>query len=94
MASFRQLLIVSKATNAIVATRDEHMARPGCARITKAQYTLLKDGSHIAYYAHRPDEIRVPMEINGRYFAKPSKYRKHVVTPATVQAVNTALFGA
>jgi hypothetical protein len=80
MTSFRQLLIVSKASNRIVATRDEHMQRPGCARITKPLYNLLKDGSHIAFYAHKPQEIRVPMEIEGRFYAKPSKYRK---TPKT-----------
>jgi hypothetical protein len=45
-----------------------------CAKITKPIYELVKSGKGIMFYAHRPDDIRQPVEINGRYFAKPSKW--------------------
>ena len=68
----RQLVIVNKDNKFIVHTRLES-ATGNAARITKPLYDLLMDGKHIAYYAHAPTKIRVPKEINGRYYVKPSK---------------------
>jgi hypothetical protein len=67
----RQLVIVNKDNKFIVHTRLE-TATGNAARITKPLYDLLMDGKHIAYYAHRPTKIRVPKEINKRFYVKPS----------------------
>jgi hypothetical protein len=68
----RTLIVVNTKTRQIVATRDENMNCSSVAKITKPLYELLIGGDHICYYAHRPDQIRVPAMINGRYFAKPT----------------------
>lgn len=71
----RTLLVVDLATRKVVATRDENMnGGCSCAKITKPIYEAVKSGKAIMFYAHRPDDIRIPVEINGRYFAKPSKW--------------------
>lgn len=73
--SLRTLLVIDLATRKIVATREENMnGGCECAKITKPIYELVKSGKGIMYYAHRPDDIRQPVEINGRYYAKPSKW--------------------
>jgi len=71
----RTLLIVNTKTRKVIHTRDEDMNGCGmsCARITKPLYGMLRDGNHVAYYAHSPHILRVPTEINGRYFVKPPK---------------------
>ena len=69
---FRQLIIVNTVTKKIVHTRMEN-ATGNAARITKSLYNLLMQGDHIAYYAHSPSQIRIPMEINGRFYVKPPK---------------------
>ena len=66
----RQLVIVNKDNKFIVHTRLD-TATGSAARITKELYNLLMEGKHIAYYAHRPNKIRVPKEINGRFYVKP-----------------------
>jgi hypothetical protein len=68
----RQLVVVNKETKEIVHTRAEN-ATGNAARITKKLYALLTDGKHIAYYAHAPTKLRVPKEINGRFYVKPQK---------------------
>lgn len=71
----RTLLVVDLASRKVIATRDENMnGNSSCAKITKPIYDAVKGGKAIMYYAHRPDDIRIPVEINGRYFAKPSKW--------------------
>ena len=78
----RTLLVVDLATRKVVATRDENMnGGCSCAKITKPIYELVKIGKGIMFYAHRPDDIRQPVEINGRYFAKPSKWIPNVKAP-------------
>lgn len=76
----RTLLVVDLTTRKVIAERHENMnGGCSCAKITKPIYEAVKAGKAIMYYAHRPDDIRIPVEINGRYFAKPSKW-----TPANV----------
>ena len=71
----RTLVVVDLATRKIVTTRDENMnGGCSCAKITKPIYEAVKSGKAIMYYLHRPDDVRIPVEINGRYFAKPSKW--------------------
>jgi hypothetical protein len=67
----RTLVIVNKDTKNIVRTRED-VATASAARITKPLYDLLMDGKHFAYYAHRPNKIRVPACIKGRFYVKPS----------------------
>jgi len=69
---YRTLVVVNTKTRKIIATREENMNCSSVAKITKPLYELLIGGDHICYYAHRPDQIRVPAMINGRYFAKPT----------------------
>ena len=77
----RTLLVVDLATRKVAYSRDENMnGNPG-AKITKPIYELVKSGKGIMFYAHRPDDIRQPVEINGRYFAKPSKWVPKVKAP-------------
>ena len=87
----RTLLVVDLATRKVVATRDEDMnGGCSCAKITKPIYELVKSGKGIMFYAHRPDDIRQPVEINGRYFAKPSKWIPKVkVAPVAPMAPTT-----
>lgn len=68
----RTLIIVNTKNGNIVAEKRENMNGPGCAKINKTQYLLLKDGNHIAYYAHRPALIRVPVELKGQFYVKPA----------------------
>lgn len=81
----RTLLVVDLATRKVVATRDENMnGGCSCAKITKPIYEAVKSRKAIMFYAHRPDDVRIPVEINGRYFAKPSKWvpkALKIVTP-------------
>ncbi len=71
----RTLLVVDLATRKVIATRDEDMnGGSSCAKITKPIYDAVKGGKAIMFYAHRPDDIRIPVEINGRFYAKPSKW--------------------
>jgi hypothetical protein len=73
--SYRTLIVVDLATRKVVETREENMnGGCDCARITKPIYELVKSGKGIMYYAHKPSELRIPVEINGRYFAKPANY--------------------
>ena len=74
---YRQLVVVNVKKKMIVETRDDSTRQLGlgCARITKRIFDLMTDGDHIAYFAHAPTELRVPMKIGGRYFAKPAKYK-------------------
>ena len=79
----RTLLVVDLATRKVAYTRDENMnGNPG-AKITKPIYELVKSGKGIMFYAHRPDDIRQAVEINGRFYAKPSKWtpKAKVVAP-------------
>lgn len=78
----RTLIVVNTKTHKIVATREENMNGGSNAKITKPLFTLLTDGSHICYYAHRPDDIRVPAEINGRHYVKPKGW-----TPSQIGCV-------
>lgn len=86
----RTLLVVDLATRKIAYTRDENMnGNPG-AKITKPIYELVKSGKGIMFYAHRPDDIRQPVEINGRFYAKPSKWVPKVkVAPVAPVAPTT-----
>lgn len=68
---YRELVIVNTETKRIVQTRMDTRTA-SAARITKPLYDLLMDGKHIAYYAHTPTKIRVPKEINGRFYVKPA----------------------
>ena len=78
----RTLLVVDLTTRSIVAQRPENMnGGCSCAKITKPIYEMVKNGKAIMYYLHRPDDIRQPVEINGRYFAKPSKWIPKVKAP-------------
>ena len=78
----RTLLVIDLATRKIAYTRDENMnGGCSCAKTTKPIYELVKSGKGIMFYAHRPDDIRQPVEINGRYFAKPSKWVPKVKAP-------------
>lgn len=71
----RTLLVIDLASRKVIATRDENMnGGSSCAKITKPIYDAVKGGKAIMYYAHRPDDIRIPVEINGRFYAKPSKW--------------------
>jgi hypothetical protein len=73
-ASPRTLIVVNIKSREIVSTRVEDMNNGlMAARITKPIYDLVKSGDGIMYYAHTPHILRIPVEINGRYFAKPPK---------------------
>jgi hypothetical protein len=72
----RTLVVVDLTTRKIMATRDENMnGGCSCAKITKPIYELVKSGRGIMYYSHKPELLRVPVEINGRYYAKPHTYK-------------------
>lgn len=88
----RTLLVVDLATRKVIATRDENMnGGSSCAKITKSIYEAVKGGKAIMYYAHRPDDVRLPVEINGRYYAKPSKWvPKAPKVPAPVNVLLAA----
>jgi hypothetical protein len=65
--------VVDLTTRSIVAQRHEDMnGGSSCAKITKPIYELVKSGKGIMFYAHTPHLLRVPTEINGRFFAKPT----------------------
>jgi len=75
-ASWRTLIVVNTETRGIVAERIENMnGGCSCAKITKPIYELCKSGKGIMFYAHTPHLLRIPAEINGRYFAKPPNWK-------------------
>lgn len=73
--SIRTLVVVNTQTRKVVATREEDMNCSSVAKITKPLYELLTNSNHICYYAHRPEQIRVPAKIGKRYFAKPTGWK-------------------
>lgn len=72
MSFHRQLIIVNTETKEIVFSTRIETKTITAARITKPLYNLLMDGKHIAYYVHAPTKLRVPKEINGRFYVKPT----------------------
>ena len=80
MRNRRQLLIVNTKSREIELIRLDCTSDCTVARITRPIFDMLTKGDCIAYFAHRPDDIRVPMKINGRYYAKPSKYAESHAT--------------
>lgn len=74
---YRELIIVNTKEHKVVATRYDTRTA-SAARITKGLYKTLTDGKHIAYYAHQPSKIRVPAEIKGRFYVKPTGWTPKV----------------
>ena len=86
----RTLLVVDLATRKVAYSRDENMnGNPG-AKITKPIYELVKSGKGIMFYAHTPHLLRVPVEINGRFYAKPTGWTPKVKVVAPVAPIATA----